>query len=702
MPAAKPIPALHSYFEVSLIGMMSCAFLAVAISGRLDLPTMIVASAAIVLRALTACGWLRFNWSSLFVGIATIAYIGFFPLDVVYVSGEFLPATVHLVFFLASLLLLRAQSARDVFFLNLIALLEIMAGSLFAEGIGYVFFLAAFLIFSIAVMMGSEIRASFTSGSRAANFGVQGMGKRLAVLSGAVFTGVLVIGGVMFVALPRTARIALQNFIPQRYHLPGFSNEVRLGQIGEILQSSQTVMHVKSRRAADVVGLRLRGTALAEFDGKRWFNRTNVAKPVKIDESGFAGVGYKHEGRTGRNVEFEIQLMDTTGDTLFLPGLPEHLYLKSPFVLRTEVDGFRTGMGWARGLRYRAFSFIEDQPPVARLAYAFLPDAERLRYLQTPAMDPRIDALAKDLTAGATRDSDKAAAMEQRLKTDYGYTMDLPASVPADPVADFLFQRRKGHCEYFASSMALMLRTIGVPSRVVNGFVAGEINTLSGWGIVRASDAHSWVEAWIDGDGWRVYDPTPQARELRETGLWMEARNFLDAAEVFYQNWVVGYDMERQLALADRLNQTGRGLSFDWSVSWSQWKARGIAVASSRVLYTLVAGLFAAGALIYFGPWLIRRWVGRRHRVRLSRGDVRASDATVLYERLVVLLRRKGFERPAWMTPVEFMKSMPSSEDVPLVEEFTVCYNRLRFGGHAEAAPRMLDLLEALDTNRSR
>jgi len=698
MQAATSQTALHRFFEFSLVGMMSCGFLAVAISGRLDLPTLVVAGSAIIVRALFASGHLPLDVSSTSLTVATVAYVGFFPVDIYYLSGDFLRATVHLVFFLSSLMLLRARTARDVFFMNLVALMEVMAGSLFAEGVAYLVFLGAFLIFAIAVMAGSEIRSSLSKSTRPRDFGLPGMERRLIVVSGMVFTGVLVIGGLMFIVLPRTARIALQNLIPIGYHLPGFSNEVRLGEIGEILQSSKTVMHVRSPRTVDIIGLRLRGTALGEFDGKRWFNPSTKMVPVNIDDAGFAQVGYKHEGRSGRSVEFEIQLMESTGDTIFLPGLPEHIYLKSPYLLRTEgIDSYRTGAGWARGLRYKAYSFVEDRPPVTSLPYVFLEQAERLRYLQTPMMDPRITQLAAEITTGRFNDSGKASAIEHRLKTTYGYTLELPQTASADPVAEFLFERKKGHCEYFASSMAVMLRVAGVPSRVVNGFVASEINPLTGWGVVRTSDAHSWVEAWIDGDGWRVYDPTPLSTAPPESGLWLNARNYLDAAEVFYRNWVLGYDIERQLQLAGTLNRSGHGWSLDWSGLWSRWKTRGPLMAQ------VLACLVVIGAFLYLVSLLWHLSANRRHQARIARGNINPSDATVLYQHLIRLLKKKGFERPPWMTPMEFLKSIPvGGVDASYLEEFTICYNHLRFGGRVDAAERMSVLLKALDEHPHR
>jgi len=135
-------------------------------------------------------------------------------------------------------------------------------------------------------------------------------------------------------------------------------------------------------------------------------------------------------------------------------------------------------------------------------------------YLQLPSeIDPRIAALARSATEHAPTPYDKAIELEHFLKTKYHYTLDLTGNPGTDPLAHFLFTTRAGHCEYFASSMTVMLRTLGIPSREVNGFLPGEFNELGGDYIVRASDAHSWVEAYFPGSGWIVFDPTPDASD---------------------------------------------------------------------------------------------------------------------------------------------------------------------------------------------
>src|ERR1019366_5904852 len=98
---------------------------------------------------------------------------------------------------------------------------------------------------------------------------------------------------------------------------------------------------------------------------------------------------------------------------------------------------------------------------------------------------------------------------ESYLRKNFSYTLELPKTDMRDPIANFLFRRKKGHCEYFASAMAVMLRTIGIPSRVTTGFAGGVYNPISGWYVVRASDAHSWVEAYLPRLGWTTFDPTP-------------------------------------------------------------------------------------------------------------------------------------------------------------------------------------------------
>src|SRR5438445_5322114 len=141
----------------------------------------------------------------------------------------------------------------------------------------------------------------------------------------------------------------------------------------------------------------------------------------------------------------------------------------------------------------------------------------------------------------------------------YGYTLELPRVRPADSLANFLFQRKQGHCEYFASSMAVMLRSLGIPSRLVNGFRTGEFNDLTSQYVVRASNAHSWVEAFFPGYGWIAFDPTPDGSIQARTG-WGRVALYVDAMASFWRDWVVSYDISHQYVLGQAAVNGTRGL----------------------------------------------------------------------------------------------------------------------------------------------
>jgi hypothetical protein len=323
--------------------------------------------------------------------------------------------------------------------------------------------------------------------------------------------------------------------------------------------------------------------------------------------------------------------------------------------------------------------------------------------LQLPPLDPRIRALAGDIVAGLTTDMKRALAIENHLRNSYGYTLTLPDHATADPIAYFLFERKKGHCEYFASAMAVMLRACGIPARIVNGFQSGQFNPISKLYVIRASDAHSWVEAHIAGRGWVTFDPTPPDPGAHPGGLLAKLALWTDAAETFWQDWVLRYDLGRQLIVADQLQNLSRHFGMRWLDGWSEtaarWKPhlRSWLVEHGTGLTLFILSVVAA---VLGGPraWRALRMLHRVRRVREGRAS--AGDATLLYGRMLDLLHRRGFQKPAWFTPREFAASLPAETGM-LVDQFTAAYNELRFGGKRDAAPRLTLLLEELETGRT-
>jgi protein-glutamine gamma-glutamyltransferase len=219
---------------------------------------------------------------------------------------------------------------------------------------------------------------------------------------------------------------------------------------------------------------------------------------------------------------------------------------------------------------------------------------------------------------------------------------------------------------------------------------------MTGWQVVRASDAHSWVEGWITGRGWITFDPTPADPGGAVAGMATRLALFADAADQFWQDWVLSYDLERQIVLAARMDESARQFRFQWLRSAAA-RLKDIAQSSAGYLPWLAVIFVITIVAVLAGPALGRWWSGRLRVRRLVRGEGRASDATLLYQRMLRALERRGIQKPPWLTPTEFARVLPASDLTPLVDDLTGAYNEFRFGGRRDAAPRMVRLLEQLE-----
>ncbi len=183
-----------------------------------------------------------------------------------------------------------------------------------------------------------------------------------------------------------------------------------------------------------------------------------------------------------------------------------------------------------------------------------------------PALDlsgvtPPISDLAHQM-AGTGNSAERAARLEQVLSHDYTYTTNLAAPKGDNAIEDFLFRTKSGHCEYFASSMVLMLRSQGIPARLVTGFLGGEYNPFEGYFIVRQSNAHAWVEAWLPDRGWALFDPTPPAGRpaAAEEGLSLLMRQAWDFVLFRWDRYVLTFGLADQLQIMGRLHQVWQSL----------------------------------------------------------------------------------------------------------------------------------------------
>lgn len=690
---------IERFHEFSLLGMLLSGWLAVAGSGGVDIFTLTVTGLALAARALHLASVVSIAVPPRWVTAITVGYLAFYPLDYAYLSRGFLPATVHLIFFLAVVKILTASTSRDLFFLKVIAFLELLAASILSTNVTFFIFLIAFLVFAVATFSAGEIRSA-ARGHMVVRTR-SGIGRRLTVLTGFTVLGVVVLTAGLFFVLPRTARAALERLMPAQQRVAGFANEVTLGQPGPILRDTNPVLRIHFEKNQHPAAMRWRGNALAEFDGTKWYNSTRVTGHVR---AGLGLLKLASDGQLRRldGVRLDYQVIQSAlaGDALFIAGIPEYLSVPPSTLLIGPTGGMRVPVADVDGFRYAVYSFLPGALPPPPETVPRLSPEERNFLLRLPVTDPRIAELAKSLGEGRKTDAERAEAIERFLRTKFTYSLEGQREEVEEPLAFFLFSSRRGHCEYFASAMAVLLRHLWIPSRVATGFLGGTYNPLTGWTVVRASDAHSWVEAYIPGRGWVSYDPTPPDLAGSPANLWSRLNLYIDAAETFWQNWVLGYDLERQLTLAFRVDESRRTWSFRgmsrafdalWRTGERGWQA-GI-----ENLPVAAASLAALAALILFGPRLrdkLQVLLGYR---RAARGEARATDASLLYRRLLALLLRRGYEKAPTLTPIEFARRLPSSPLSRSVEEFTLAYNELRFGGRVDNAPRLARLLEEIE-----
>lgn len=688
LPArTRTISPVERFFQFSLLGLVASGYFALAASGTLDRATLMLTFAALLVRALAVAGLVRVEIPGRVSSMLALAYIAFFPIDLYLISRDFLSSTIHAVCFLASIKILTAYSNRDYLYTGAISFIELLAAALLSAKPSFFGWLGLYVLFAIAAFMSAEIRRGLERHQQTVSRAKGHVAWRLGAVACAAGAGILVLTAGLFLIVPRTARVAAM-LLPGTPRLTGFSNVVDLGGFGKIGRDDRAVLHILSYSGPLPPELRWRGGALSRFDGRRWSEPPIQGTPLTITRgSAVAADAYQLSRHDGRRLLYRVEMQNSDLGTLFIAGIPEFINVDAPGLLLTPEDSLRVLAPPRETLRYEVSA--HSGPPLA----SPLTNNQRRRYLQLPGVDIRIWNLARQW-AGDGTPLDQSLRIQTRLQKDFKYTLDGPEKPVRDPLADFLFVRKEGYCEYFASAMAVMLRTLGIPARVATGFLSGYYNDVSGLYVVRASDAHAWVEGWIEGRGWTTFDPTPVGI-AQSSNVWSRINMYLDAADHAWQEWVVSYDIGQQVAMAERFEAALRDLNsgharpgMSWTSSALTWTERwGAWILAAALLVTL--GFF-------FGPrgWRVLRQKTHARRIQRSGGTVR--DASLLYEAMLERLAGRGFQKPAWFTPNEFARHLPAEEKRRVVE-FTEVYNAIRFGGDATATTHLAAMLREFE-----
>ena len=713
--------AIDHYFQIALYLLVLTGFGTLAGTGGLDLASIVMVATALVARGYLLAKRRSFIISERWTTPLSILYFIFFAFDYFAVSRSFLPATIHLALFGVVVRMFSLRRERDHITLAILAFLMVLASAVLTVDSTFLFCFAAFMLTAVATFVLMEMRRSGLAANIQARHSSDPHEHRhlafaLVRFTPALMLMILVCAAALFFVMPRMSAGYLGGYSYGTDFSSGFSDHVQLGQIGQIQQSNSVVMHIQiDGDKAGLYDLHWRGVSLADFDGHTWSNHNDAVPLWRRPDTTFSLPSNDRAPRSYATASLEREklvhykvLMEPIGTNVFFLA-PWAFSLRGDYRLITGDSGgavydydFQHAIS-----RYEATSDIATPTaPELRAAGRNYPPKIAAIYLHLPeaGIDPRIPQLASQITRSAKTDYDRAIVVENYLRTRYGYTLQLPQTEVKDPIANFLFERKQGHCEYFASSMAVMLRALGIPSRVVNGFRSDEFNDITGSYVVRAKDAHSWVEAFFPGYGWQTFDPTPASGTGTLHG-WNRFALYLDAAASFWRDWVITYDSSNQYVLTRGAINTSRGVwegariwaraQYASMLSWAQRKQQRVENSPRR---WMLVGIGTVLALLLLAN--LRRLVRRLHEAWLGAHPERSPEqaAALWYVRMTRLLRRGGVEKSEAETPQEFACKIGNERLRAPVAQFTRAYESARFGNCLEDAQRLPELFEEVQT----
>ncbi len=733
--SAPPTQAVQRYFEISLYLLVCTGVLAVVTTGKLDLLSTFVPPIALIYKGIRIGRGRGPEISTRVATALVLAYFLFFPVDLWVLSRNLatgapnptlyaaLLAAIHLMLFATLVRLYSARANRDSAFLAALAFLSMLASAILTVETSFLVSLAIFLLLAVSTFVALEIRRSAAGAVSPPLEAGSPMGRQLSralgLTSGLVAVSALVVGGLLFFLIPRFTAGYLSALNLQPTLMTGFSDNVALGEIGKLQQSSAVVMRVQVEGdPARVEATRWRGIVLTNFDGKRWFTPPQDPTVILPDAEGdFKFNPLPLSPGQFFQLHYTVLLEPMATDAIFVAPRPQSV--RGRFTNESERSGAASHRGYLildstgslfnpfhndTKVRYEGVSNSPMVPPaVLRNASSQYPEFIRGMYLQLPQLDPRVKSLAEQVTSSSKNDYDKAANIERYLKTRYAYTLDLRGPKVDDPLANFLFVRRSGNCEYFAAAMTVMLRTLGIPARYVGGFLPGEYNDLGGDFIVRSSDAHTWVEVYFPAYGWITFDPTPAGNEKR-AGMFSRLALYWDWFQFAWSEWVINYDFVHQVTLTQNLQKSSR----DWGerlqryYRWRQRDAMRILIALDKRIeaspYFLPGALVLLIALLFYlrGRPLIEYAVARWHMRARRGGTLTSSLAALEYREMLRLLEKRGWKKAPGQTPLEFAAAIPAADLLAPVTQLTELYQSARFGDHAVRTDQMSSLLRGI------
>ncbi len=425
-----------------------------------------------------------------------------------------------ILFLLITAKLLAQKKMRDYLQLYLLSLLLVAGAAVVRWGMEFAFFLAmdAFLLLTGLIFLYASVERDSLTPKEVRAFLLWG---------GTISSALLPASLLFFFILPRPTFTLTPGWAGGKVARSGFGDRVTPGAVEEIKRDTSVALRVewlKGRRPSPSE-LYWRGKIYVYYQKGQWVSprvRGNPPHPSLPP---------------GREVEYRAFLEPYQGKALLALGIPLKVNVRGSEALK--------GLGYTLHVR-ETLTHRKVYMVRSRLVKAY-PLLVPSRYLlQVPLeVEQRILSLARSIAPDEKDPFSLARAVERYLRANHSYASH-PGSKGPYPVVAFLLNKGKGHCEYFASAMALLLRLRGIPTRLLAGFTGGEWNPLGKYYIIRNADAHTWVEVYKKGVGWVPWDPTPPLSLTAPTRRFGQLNRLLDYMKFQWYHWIISYDVEKQ------------------------------------------------------------------------------------------------------------------------------------------------------------
>lgn len=574
MGATMTFDRLH---RIVTLGVIACGLGALHFSG--EFPIWVSLSAFLVsVAGVKLHPWFKANWIIRAAGVVTaIAGIAFLWLAIS--DEDYLYWAIIFAIFLGAVKSLMLRNDADFMQMYALTFLHVMAAAVVNPGISFGVLMFPYVILLVLGLQLTNLRKGIQGqaleGAKTGDLQTErrlnlALARRDLIHGGfisvtvGVTLSVFLISLVFFFIFPRLGFGFFAQQSRRGMAMTGFSDQVNLGDFGNIAEDLQVVMRVKSPNAR--LPLRMRGQSLDFYDGKSWKKTTHRRRPMVVDSDGIARVGRGLDPLEGV-VAQEIYLEPLAGSPRVLFGMSTPVAYQRPpnalealrpkkwrFFRDLAGDVVLTGPD-AVSIVYTAYSEVPDfNPQALRVAGNHYDERLLELYTELPPLNPLVEQLASDVAAGQNNPYDIAQAIVSFFHKEFSYSLNSSHG-DYDPLADFLLNNREGHCEYFASGMVILLRQLGIPVRIVNGFAGGIYNEYGDYFALRKSDAHSWVEVYFPDNGWVTFDPTPPAFLTSRTspGLLASLMEAMDAVQLAWYRWVVEYNLEKQISFLSAL-----------------------------------------------------------------------------------------------------------------------------------------------------